>query len=70
MSHAAAMWRCEYRFFIAFTNRIITHRGCEDIDLKIKTLVIHECPLWSNASINRELNQDEIKVVVDDFIKR
>eukprot|EP00804_Cyclotella_cryptica_P015748 CCRYP_013385-RG/>CCRYP_013385-RG protein AED:0.26 eAED:0.26 QI:43/1/1/1/1/0.8/5/2044/92 len=39
-------------------------------DLKIKTLVLHECPLWRNASIGRELSRDEIQVVMDDFVKR
>eukprot|EP00804_Cyclotella_cryptica_P015746 CCRYP_013385-RF/>CCRYP_013385-RF protein AED:0.27 eAED:0.27 QI:43/1/1/1/1/1/6/1666/187 len=38
-------------------------------DLKIKTLVLHECPLWRNASIGRELSRDEIQVVMDDFVK-
>ena len=33
-------------------------------------MVIHECPLWKNISIDRELDQDEIKAVVDDFVKR
>jgi ESCRT-II complex subunit VPS25 len=44
--------------------------GSKDTDLKIKTLVLHECPLWKNASIGRELNREEIKVVMDDFVKR
>eukprot|EP01082_Thalassiosira_pseudonana_P006765 g14945.t1 g14945 contig21:217758-218928(-) len=38
-------------------------------DLKIKTMVLHECPLWKNANIGRELNAEEILVVVDDFVK-
>eukprot|EP00804_Cyclotella_cryptica_P015750 CCRYP_013385-RE/>CCRYP_013385-RE protein AED:0.25 eAED:0.25 QI:43/1/1/1/1/0.75/4/2044/121 len=44
--------------------------SCLDTDLKIKTLVLHECPLWRNASIGRELSRDEIQVVMDDFVKR
>eukprot|EP01082_Thalassiosira_pseudonana_P007074 g6242.t1 g6242 contig22:53022-54157(+) len=38
-------------------------------DLKIKRMVLHECPLWKNANIGRELNAEEILVVVDDFVK-
>ncbi|KAL3802157.1 hypothetical protein ACHAWO_007797 [Cyclotella atomus] len=38
-------------------------------DLRIKTLVIHECPLWKNASIDRELDRDEINLVMNDFVK-
>lgn len=37
-------------------------------DLKIKTLVVHECPLWKNKTIDRELSRDEVLVVVDDFV--
>ncbi|KAL7525164.1 hypothetical protein ACHAWF_001237 [Thalassiosira exigua] len=40
-----------------------------DTDLKIKTLVLHECPLWKNAAIGRELNREGIKVVMNDFVK-
>mmetsp|Transcript_16393 Transcript_16393/g.34260 ORF Transcript_16393/g.34260 Transcript_16393/m.34260 type:complete len:86 (-) Transcript_16393:453-710(-) len=39
-------------------------------DLKIKTLVLHECPLWKNPKIQRELTGDEIRLVMDDFISR
>mmetsp|Transcript_5899 Transcript_5899/g.12463 ORF Transcript_5899/g.12463 Transcript_5899/m.12463 type:complete len:138 (+) Transcript_5899:303-716(+) len=39
-----------------------------DTDLKIKTLVLHECPLWKNPKIERELTGDEIRLVMDDFI--
>mmetsp|Transcript_20356 Transcript_20356/g.36748 ORF Transcript_20356/g.36748 Transcript_20356/m.36748 type:complete len:179 (-) Transcript_20356:34-570(-) len=38
-------------------------------DLKIKTLVLHECPLWKNPSIKRELTQEEIQTVMLDFVK-
>lgn len=37
--------------------------------LKIKTLVVHDCPLWKNAKIGRELNRDSILQVMDDFVK-
>lgn len=38
-------------------------------DLKIKILVLHECPLWKNAKIGRELNREGIQVVMNDFVK-
>lgn len=34
---------------------------------KIKTLVVHDCPLWKNEAINRKLNRDEINTVLEDF---
>lgn len=37
-------------------------------DLKIKTLVVHECPLWSNPRIKRELTPEEISAVMEDFV--
>jgi len=40
-----------------------------DTDLRIKTLVLHECPLWKNESIGRELNQEGIRLVMDDFVR-
>ena len=39
-------------------------------DLKIKTLVLHDCPLWKNSAIARELSPADVKVVVNDFVKR
>ena len=36
--------------------------------LKIKTLIIHECPLWHNITINRQLSTDEIHMVIEDFV--
>lgn len=36
---------------------------------KIKTLVVHECPLWKNDNIQRRLQPDEIKTVMNDFCK-
>lgn len=36
---------------------------------KIKTLVAHDCPLWKNAEIGRELSRDDVKTVMNDFVK-
>jgi ESCRT-II complex subunit VPS25 len=36
--------------------------------LKIKTLVVHECPLWKNVAIQRSLDADAINTVMQDFI--
>ena len=48
----------------------IINKSCkQDTDLKIKTLVLHECPLWKNATIDRELNREEIQQVMADFVK-
>mmetsp|Transcript_18224 Transcript_18224/g.26587 ORF Transcript_18224/g.26587 Transcript_18224/m.26587 type:complete len:176 (+) Transcript_18224:119-646(+) len=38
-------------------------------DLKIKTLVLHDCPVWKNSEIGRELSPADIKVVVNDFVE-
>jgi ESCRT-II complex subunit VPS25 len=38
-------------------------------DLKIRTLVVHDCPLWKNDSIDRSLNPNEIAIVMNDFVK-
>jgi ESCRT-II complex subunit VPS25 len=35
---------------------------------KIKTLIVHDCPLWANASIDRSLNADAIHAILDDFV--
>lgn len=37
--------------------------------LKIKTLVVHDCPLWKNDDIGRELSRDGIKAAMNDFVK-
>lgn len=37
---------------------------------KIKTLVVHDCPLWKNSAIGRELSHVDIKAVIADFVKR
>jgi ESCRT-II complex subunit VPS25 len=36
---------------------------------KIKTLVVHDCPLWKNSDIQRQLSSRDIQIVVDDFVK-
>jgi ESCRT-II complex subunit VPS25 len=36
-------------------------------DRKIKTLVVHDCPLWKNPSISRSLSPGAIRLVMDDF---
>lgn len=38
-------------------------------DLKIRTLVVHDCPLWKNDDIDRSLNPNEIRTVMDDFVR-
>lgn len=30
---------------------------------------MHECPLWKNTSIERELNSKAIGIIMDDFVK-
>ena len=40
-----------------------------DTHHKIKTLVLHDCPLWKNASIGRELDPDGVRVIMNDFVK-
>lgn len=37
--------------------------------LKIKTLVVHDCPLWKNQDIQRELDRKGIESVMEDFVK-
>lgn len=34
---------------------------------KIKTMLVYDCPLWKNAAINRQLQPDEMRIVVEDF---
>jgi ESCRT-II complex subunit VPS25 len=36
---------------------------------KIKQLLVYDCELWRNEDIDRGLDRDEIKRVVDDFVK-
>jgi ESCRT-II complex subunit VPS25 len=36
---------------------------------KIRTLVVHECPLWKNSDIDRSLDAADIQVVMEDFCK-
>jgi ESCRT-II complex subunit VPS25 len=35
---------------------------------RIKTLVVHDCPLWSNDRIQRRLNQTDVMIVLDDLV--
>lgn len=37
--------------------------------LKIKTLVVHDCPLWANATIGRQLSPEDTSKVMEDFCK-
>jgi ESCRT-II complex subunit VPS25 len=36
---------------------------------KLKTLVVHECPLWKNEKIGRELDAKDVQDVMEDFCK-
>ena len=36
---------------------------------KLKTLIVHECPLWSNPNIERKLTNDDIMIIMNDFVK-
>ena len=37
---------------------------------KLKTLVLHDCPLWKNTAIDRQLHYpDEVMTVVEDFVQ-
>lgn len=38
-------------------------------NFKIKTLVVHDCPLWKNSEIGRELSPEGINKVMEDFVK-
>jgi len=35
---------------------------------KLKTLVVHECPLWNNESIGRKLDRSSIDVITKDLV--
>ena len=35
---------------------------------KLKTLVVHECPLWKNDDIGRKLDKDSITIIVKDLV--
>tara|TARA_B110000305_G_C19111181_1_gene479827 strand:- start:1 stop:720 length:720 start_codon:yes stop_codon:yes gene_type:complete len=35
---------------------------------KIKTLILHDCPLWRNNDISRQLDRSAVDVVVADFV--
>lgn len=49
---------------------LLAVRGEKDTDLKIKTLVLHDCPLWRNDAIGRELSRADVASVADDFVDR
>jgi ESCRT-II complex subunit VPS25 len=36
---------------------------------KLKTLIVHDCPLWNNPNIGRKLSKDAVQQVVQDLIK-
>jgi len=36
---------------------------------KIKTLVVHDCPLWKNDAIGRSLSQEDIAIVMKELCK-
>jgi len=36
---------------------------------KIKTLIVHECPLWKNTAIERQLSQEAIDMILHDLMK-
>jgi ESCRT-II complex subunit VPS25 len=35
---------------------------------KLKTLKVHECPLWSNNKIQRTLSKESVKLIADDLV--
>eukprot|EP00536_Pseudo-nitzschia_multiseries_P006788 jgi/Psemu1/324482/estExt_fgenesh1_pg.C_1490005 len=35
---------------------------------KLKTLVVHECPLWKNESIGRKLDKDAVRTICQDLV--
>ena len=38
-------------------------------DRKIRQLVVHDCPLWKNEAIPRQLSPKDIQIVMDDFVQ-
>jgi len=36
---------------------------------RLKTMVVHDCPLWNNSEINRRLAPEALRDVVADFVK-
>ena len=36
---------------------------------KLPTLIVHECPLFQNASIERKLSSEDIQVIMEHFIQ-
>uniref|UniRef100_A0A7S1Y122 ESCRT-II complex subunit VPS25 n=1 Tax=Grammatophora oceanica TaxID=210454 RepID=A0A7S1Y122_9STRA len=37
--------------------------------LKIKTLVVHDCPLWQNKAIGRSLSPSDVETIMNDFVE-
>lgn len=37
---------------------------------KLKIMKVYDCPLWKNDAIGRQLNDNAIQIVVDDFCKQ
>ena len=37
---------------------------------KIKTLVVHECPLWKNDKIHRKLDPDDIQQIMENLVEQ
>jgi len=36
---------------------------------KIKTLIVHDCPLWKNTNLGRELDSTDISIIMNDLIE-
>lgn len=69
MIHHLVLPRCP-SFRAHFSSNLILQTQIHvDTDLRIKTLVLHECPLWKNELIGREMNQEGIRAVMDDFVR-
>lgn len=71
MNDSSYAFLAVHRFAHTFLSNLILlqTKMYTDTDLRIKTLVLHECPLWKNQSIGRELNQEGIRMVMDDFVR-
>ena len=39
-------------------------------NMKVKTLIVHDCPLWKNDDIGRELSKEGVASVMKEFVKR
>jgi len=36
---------------------------------KLKVLLVHDCPLWKNTAIQRQLSDEHVQVVMNDFVQ-